>query len=469
MKCLLYPSISAPVKTLHRFLRRLIPALFLILLFGVIMPYSASLAHPLGGVIQNTHVFRPGDLIFIDYQTHMGPTSIILLKPDHDRDGLLSGQEKKTLLKELKNTLRPNIKVTLDGEPAELEIAGEELSTVNAEGYFAEGVNLRLLYRIDLKDIRPGQHIFRISDENFLSGELDSLSYAITVLMDIEKAGLLDGGRMMEMAFITGNEAASGQAGDLSAMALQRNKVTGRDNALGDLLRKQDLGPGLIISGLFLALFLGGSHALTPGHGKAIVAAYLTGSRGRIKDAILLGGIVTFTHVISVVLLGIVTLFLSKYIMPQRLFPWIGACSGALIFLLGYYMLAKRALTAPAYDHHHHHLKPEGIPTIKEIVSLGVAGGMVPCPTALVVLLISISMNRIPAGLLLIVFFSLGLAVVLMLIGILTVTASKFLEKFSETKTWIRRLPVFSSGVIMIVGALIAFKALTAGGVIAIK
>ena len=468
MKCLLHPSIPTPVKTLRRFPRQLIPALFLILLFGVIMPYFAALAHPLGGVIQNTHVFRPGELIFIDYQTHMGPTSIILLKPDHDRDGLLSGQEKKALLKELKKTLRPNIKVTLDGHPAELEIAGEELSTVNAEGYYAEGVNLRLLYRIDLKNIQPGQHIFRISDENFLSGELDSLSYAITVLMDIEKAGLLDGGRMMEMVFITGSETNLGQAGDPSAMALQESKVAGKGKALGDLLRKQDFGPGLIIAGLFLALFLGGSHALTPGHGKAMVAAYLIGSRGRIKDAVMLGGIVTFTHVISVVLLGIITLFLSKYIMPQRLFPWIGACSGALIFLLGYYMLAKRAITAPTHNHHHH-LKPEGRPAIKEIISLGVAGGMAPCPTALVVLLISISVNRIPAGLLLIVFFSLGLAVVLMLIGILTVTASKFLEKFSETKTWIQRLPVFSSGVIMIVGILIAFNALTAGGVLAIK
>ncbi len=290
-------------------------------------------------------------------------------------------------------------------------------------------------------------------------------------------------------------------------------------NVLASYVPKGDLSLSMIVFALGSALLLGSTHALSPGHGKTIVAAYLIGSRGSRRDAVLLGGIVTFTHVISVVLLGLLCLLFSKYVVSQKLFPWIGAASGTVIFLVGYWMLAKRALgiehghSHHSHHHatedphgnpsigkaqssflgettsivpiaHHHHHRPEhdhrhhevrhdqcsaGHVTASCLVSLGLAGGMVPCPTALVMLLSAISLGRLGFGLLLIIFFSLGLAAVLILIGLLTVTASRFVDRFSESRKWIQLLPVFSAGAVMVIGIGIAFNSLVAGGILTIS
>ena len=280
---------------------------------------------------------------------------------------------------------------------------------------------------------------------------------------------------------------------------------------------KGDLGFAMTIFSLGSALLLGCAHALSPGHGKTMVAAYLIGSRGTRRDAVLLGGIVTFTHVISVLLLGLVCLLFSKAVVSHKVFPWIGAASGAVIFIVGYWMLAKRALglehghshhghhheteaphqrlgigqaqasivsetmsSGPIASQHHHHRRqhdhehghehrPKGRITTGGLVSLGLAGGMVPCPTALVILLSAISFGWVGFGLLLIIFFSLGLAAVLIIIGLLTVTASRLADRFSETRRWIQVLPVFSAGAVMIIGIGMAFNSLVAGGILTIN
>ncbi|MGO9571883.1 MAG: nickel/cobalt transporter [Desulfomonilaceae bacterium] len=291
--------------------------------------------------------------------------------------------------------------------------------------------------------------------------------------------------------------------------------------ALASYVTKGDVSFPMIIFALGSALLLGSTHALSPGHGKTMVAAYLIGSRGTRRDAILLGGIVTFTHVISVLLLGLLCLPLSKHVVSQKVFPWIGAASGAVIFLVGYWMLAKRALRLEYghshHGHHHEREEPHGNPCIAQgqasfvgemtspgpivqhnhhrpehnhehhdhghghehapkgrittgsLVSLGLAGGMVPCPTALVILLSAISLGWIGFGLLLIIFFSLGLAAVLIVIGLLTVTASRLADRFSESRRWIQVLPVFSAGAVMIIGIGIAFNSLVSGGILTIN
>jgi ABC-type nickel/cobalt efflux system permease component RcnA len=257
--------------------------------------------------------------------------------------------------------------------------------------------------------------------------------------------------------------------------------------ALKKYLQAESLSPGLAGIALLLAAGLGALHALSPGHGKGMVAAYLIGSQGGIRDAVFLGGVMTFTHVISVLILGLVALFLSQYILPENLFPWLGVFSGVLVFLVGYWMLAQRALQALSHNHthHHHHAGSEGpdhnVPfppkgaveqkdvSWRSLLSLGVAGGLVPCPTALVVLLAAVALNRISLGLLLILFFSLGLAGVLILIGILTVTASRLTSRFSESQAWVQKLPIFSAGIVMVVGISIAFNAVKAAGIISIN
>ena len=91
----------------------------------------------------------------------------------------------------------------------------------------------------------------------------------------------------------------------------------------------------VILASLAAALFWGAAHALSPGHGKTIVTAYLIGKRGTPKDAALLGAIVTLTHTIGVFALGLVTLALSQWIVPDRLYPWIDLVAGVMVVGIG--------------------------------------------------------------------------------------------------------------------------------------
>lgn len=241
-----------------------------------------------------------------------------------------------------------------------------------------------------------------------------------------------------------------------------------RGDQLSQLLHQGDLGPAALLVGLAVAFALGAAHALSPGHGKTLVAAYLVGTRGTARHAIFLGGVVTFTHTVSVFLLGFVTLFLSHYILPDRLFPILGVISGVSIVWIGAALLATRwrALHHPPHDHHHHHLHghshghghhhhhlPEGEVTLSSLTALGVSGGLVPCPSALVLLLSSVSLGRVALGLTLLVAFSLGLAVVLTAIGLLVVFAGHLLPRRSVTESRaFRWLPVASAVVIVCVG-----------------
>src|SRR5690242_21855704 len=96
-------------------------------------------------------------------------------------------------------------------------------------------------------------------------------------------------------------------------------------DSLTRVLHQQELTPWMIAVAIGLAFALGAAHALTPGHGKSIVAAYLVGSRGTLKHAAFLGGMVTFTHTISVFVLGLATLFLFRYIVPEKITQVLGA------------------------------------------------------------------------------------------------------------------------------------------------
>ena len=258
-----------------------------------------------------------------------------------------------------------------------------------------------------------------------------------------------------------------------------------RGDFLSRLLNRGDIGVGLILLGMAVAFGLGAMHALSPGHGKTIVAAYLVGSRGTFKHAIFLGGMVTFTHTISVFFLGLTTLFLSQYVLPEKIFPVLGAISGLSIVWIGGMMLYKRAQrlrgagSQPARDsqsrptHHHHHDHdhhghdhdhgphththvPEGDITLGSLIALGASGGLVPCPSALVLLLSSIALGRVALGLLLLIAFSSGLAIVLMGIGVLVLYAKHFLPDSQRAAAHpaFRIIPVLSAALIVCIGLL---------------
>jgi nickel/cobalt exporter len=301
----------------------------------------------------------------------------------------------------------------------------------------------------------------------------------------------------------------------------------------GDRIKElinQPLTLQLAIVALVVSFVLGGLHALTPGHGKAIVAAYLVGSKGRVIDAVFLGLVVTFTHTFSVIALGVVMLVAQEF-APEDIVPWLSLFSGALIVGIGAWLLARNMKQyysggahsrghshTPHPDNHDHghshdhnhshdhdhphaddhdhghdhshdhshdddpghshddtHTHSHGGRTHSHappertgfwgLLSLGISGGIVPCVDALIGLLFAISLGKLVWGLIILCAFSLGLAAVLVAIGILMVMAKPVIERFTGEGIWLQRLPMISAAVVILLGALLVFKAFNTIGV----
>ena len=266
-----------------------------------------------------------------------------------------------------------------------------------------------------------------------------------------------------------------------------RESVAISGGAFTDLVTHRDLGPGFILVAIGIAMFWGAVHALSPGHGKSIVAAYLVGSRGTARHAAFLGLTVTITHTASIFVLGIVTLYLSHYILPETLYPWLSVISGLVVVGMGASILVRRArrLRAPLHNHdshdhehphdhghdHHHHDGPGGHThtppgaggssiTARSMLALGISGGILPCPSALVVMLGAIAVHRVAFGLVLVVAFSLGLAATLTGVGVLVVYARRFIDRVPSSGRIVQAAPTFSAAVITILGVGLTVQAL---------
>ncbi len=281
-------------------------------------------------------------------------------------------------------------------------------------------------------------------------------------------------------------------------MQLRPNQQATPRNSFTELMATKQLDVGMVLIAFAVAVGLGAFHALEPGHGKTLVAAYLVGSRGTMKHAFLLGLIVTATHTAGVYLLGAVTLYASRYIVPERLYPWLGVVSGVLIAGLGAVLLVRRYRGKDGLSSHHHHHHADHLTartiiittvtmatlmitttpkhdlnqqvSLRELLTLGISGGIVPCPAALVVLLSAVSMQRIGFGLLLIVAFSVGLAAVLITIGLLMVYARQSMSRFETNSPLTTRwLPLTSSAFILVFGVALTAQALQSAGILSIS
>jgi hypothetical protein len=202
-----------------------------------------------------------------------------------------------------------------------------------------------------------------------------------------------------------------------------------------------ELGAGAIFVALLLAAFWGAAHALTPGHGKAIVAGYLVGTRGRPRDAVALGLIVTATHTIGVFALGIVTLSLSAFVVPEQLYPWLTLSSGLLVVGVGTSVLWRRLRTGGSTPRP----SPPPPPPRARLRTGRPARGRhrrrpAPCPSALVVLLSAIALHRVGLGLVLILAFSAGLAATITAIGLIAVLARRAFSRLRLDGRLIRAL-----------------------------
>lgn len=275
-----------------------------------------------------------------------------------------------------------------------------------------------------------------------------------------------------------------------SPKPMPANRQTTPRNAFTELMSTPQWSVTMLLFALVVAAGLGALHALEPGHGKTLVAAYLVGSRGTIKHALVLGSIVTVAHTAGVYLLGAVTLYASQYVVPEKLYPWLTLTSGLMILVLGCVLFLRRYRgdeighdhghghshgghhhhheghshghsQGHNHGHHHHHHDAGREVSLKQLLTLGISGGIVPCPAALVVLLSAVSLHRVGFGLLLIVAFSVGLAAVLIGIGMLMVCAQSFAARFKGTGLLTTRwLPLTSSAFIVLFGVALTWQAL---------
>jgi nickel/cobalt transporter (NicO) family protein len=262
-----------------------------------------------------------------------------------------------------------------------------------------------------------------------------------------------------------------------------------QNDMLAGLIDVPEITPAVAFFGLLLAFGLGAMHALSPGHGKAVVGAYLVGSKGTPKHAAFLGLTVTITHTLGVFALGLLTIFAANFILPETIMPFLSFFSGLIVLYIGLTMFKTRLLSALGYSaehshnhdghghlhdhghdhalththdgHTHSHAVPDSI-TWKSLLALGVSGGLLPCPSALVLMLSAINLNRIGYGLILTVAFSFGLAATLTVVGLVFLYGGLIFdgEKVSSYRL-VKALPVLSAFVIACVGAVICYTSIT--------
>ncbi len=443
---------------------------------------------------------------------------------DTDGDGTASPQEQQAWIKNYISKLQ----ITVDDQPQTAELA--RASDLNQQPFLLsmrDPVSLTLKLGYDLKNAE--EHRFKLVDgSNYVGYDEYYISYQDSPGV-LVTANDTTGPGTFEAIFDVDATAPTTRAGAPAASAPVRSSgaTPGADVLLSDLATflhdpRANLGLGLIIFGL--AVLVGGIHALTPGHGKAMVAAYLVGSRGRVSDAILLGGVVTFTHTISVVGLGLILLLFNNFVLPAGYQAALELLSGVLIVGLGTWLLWTRwratrlaqvalaspalvpaqaaafAVPAPAHaedahphshndalhthphdhphdhahdhaheahshgpgGHTHSHVPPPGA-SLRDLIGLGVSGGLVPCPDALAILFLATSVQQIGLGIALVGSFSLGLAFVLIAIGVLLVKSRSWLERVLPGRTgpaWAQWLPIVSAGVVILLGLFVIVGAL---------
>jgi nickel/cobalt transporter (NicO) family protein len=303
-------------------------------------------------------------------------------------------------------------------------------------------------------DTRSTSHELRSYPKDLLQSPLDTTSVT------------------MKLGPVGGQDVAPPLSGGNSLQAPDRVA----DAGFASLIGRSHLSALVILASLAAALFWGAAHALSPGHGKTIVTAYLVGQRGTPRHAALLGLIVTITHTIGVFALGAVTLALSQFVVPERLYPWLNLASGLLVVAIGgaVFWGRWRHRQAHGHGHHHHHhhdhdhgqngqvrgSDPGTGPSFRSLLAVGISGGLLPCPSALVVLLAAISLHRIAFGLVLIVAFSAGLALSITGIGLVAVLARSAFRRLSFDGPLLRLLPAASALVILLAGAAMTLRAL---------
>ncbi|MFQ5892066.1 MAG: nickel/cobalt transporter [Candidatus Methanofastidiosia archaeon] len=417
----------------------------IILVFLLILFLSFLSAHPITLIDQKTTLTLRENEVKVNLEISYSALMVLRVWRNYDLDGnkLLDEDEMKRWMEDVRGELY----LEFDSKPLKLEI--EDFHFPLYEDFMAGTESLSLWFNVPLNPERGEHRILYVNNHYALDSQFTMILIVEEgfEILDIEEGY---NSLMVLLEF--------GKSQESERVEFLKEKTYTGTKRLEDLL-KSSLNVEVFTLGLGIAVVLGALHALTPGHGKAVVAAYLVGSKGSHLHAILLGLIVTITHTSSVLLLGVLTLSATQFILPEKVIPLFELLSGILITSIGVILLLRRL---KAENHPHKEIQMVGF---KDLLTLGVSGGIVPCPDALAILLVAVALNKIFLGLTLILAFSLGLASVLILIGTFMVTSKTKLERFSTFKRIGEKLPLISALFVVLLGLVITLKVLLGGGI----
>lgn len=467
----------------RRSARALVRALAVAALAGTLLSVAGpALAHPLGNFTANTsaHLLVGGSATRIEYVLDLAEIPAFQARQtiDADADGEVSGAEGERYTASECAAIAAGLSLAVDGgDTAALQVEAAALDFPDGEaglqtlrltcslraetGPLPSGA--RVSYRDDTRRDRAGWR--EVSAAGDGARLLDS-----DVPADSPSDQLRDYPRDRLAAPLAQTTAAlrvepSGGGSSPAAVGGPREGpgglVAGLDGALGGLLARRRLTPGLGALALGIAFVLGMLHAVAPGHGKTVMAAYLVGRRGSVRDAVQLGVTVAVTHTVGVLLLG-AALSASEAIAPERLYPLLGLASGLLFAGVGLTLLRsalsqRRAPGSHGHDHggHDHgghgHARhghdhgggrAAGDAGWRGLIAPGLAGGLVPSPSALLVLLAGTTLGRSGFAVAGVLAYGLGMSTTLVGAGWVLLRARSRLNGRALPARWARWRPL---------------------------
>lgn len=478
-------------------LRRLSAAALLAGIFVIALAPPAA-AHPLGNFTVNrfSGIEVGVGSVTIEYAVDMAeiPTFQERTALDGNGDGAIDPAELRRYADLTATRLRANISLRTDGEASEVTIESAsarlgdgqgDLDVLRVDASFSAAIHAaatRIEYRDDNFEERIGwkEVVASAAGEQGIASSTvpaRSISDGLRAYPKDELSSPPD----VSSASLS---LAPGAAAGSSDATPSPDSSDGTGGGLGERftgLVGHDLSPMFLVFALLVAMGAGALHALGPGHGKSIMAAYLVGTEGRLRHAVAVGVAVSLMHTASVVVLGLVVLGASRLFTPEAVFPWLSLISGVVVLSLGTYLLRARlgATRSAAHDHvhdhshdhdhghsqghghsHHHHAPAVSPTSWKGLGAIALSGGLLPSPSALVVLLGAVALHRVAFGVVLVAAFSVGLAGALTIVGALVIKARAFAARRFGSRVTVQ-LPVLSAAAIVVIGVV-----LTAGAVV---
>ena len=462
---------------------------------------AMAVAHPLGNfTVNRAVVIEIGARVEIRYLVDMAeiPAFEAIQRLDVDGDGATDPDEADAFADTACAEAQAALDVSLDDGPVELAAAGPPtvsfppgaggLETLRLECRFVVEASLdpaadqRLRVhdtadtgRIGWREVTAGAR----GDASVIASDAPEVSPSAELTAYPEDAlATPPDVRAASLTFRAGRDAAPSAA---AAPVAPSNRGTAADPLAA--LVGGELSLVVVLLAMLVAVGLGAVHALSPGHGKTLVAAYVLGAGGDARSAMQIGLSVAVSHTAGVFALGVLTLAASELFLPERVIGWLSLVSGVIVAGLGIILVARqwarlrhRRTHQAAHDHGHHHEHghdhgheaPAGALTWRSALALGFAGGAVPSASAVIVLLVAVSSDRLVLGSLLIAMFGIGMAVVLGGLGLVIARVGRAAGDADGgwlAAPWARRIggwvPVAAGVVVFFSGVAFAFTAAT--------